>query len=318
MYDSICSQLDQCQQSVRVMGTIAMAKKVLPLVLLDCPEYFYVDSSHLGFLGGMGMVTLQITYTKHQAEIRAVKQRLNQIRESFLTELSRRKMNNRDTVRFVHNIVIKNTDYAMDHMMRLDTSGDVSTICGVFLHHKAVCLGISLAAKWLLDQAGICSGVIEGCIPDHGSFAAAGTDGMQNNHSWNIVNVNDCWQYMDVTMDLGGCQSDKTWISYDYFLRNEANMRKYVVFENPYITCDVEADSYFVSNKVCFSRADVFRKYLKYCAKSKVKRLYFQMTGELAGWKKDRILLLIREYILCGYRMRNNEALGIFDFKLDW
>ena len=314
LYDSMYAQIEKKQSSFRVFGTMAAVKRVLPLLLSDGPEFFFVDNTQMQFSSGMGMVTVMLRFQKSQAEIRAISQRLEQLKNRFLQVLAAKQLNNRETVRYVHDFIIKNTDYAQENLMRMDAAGDVSTICGVFLNHRAVCMGIALAAKWLLDQAGIVSGVITGRMPDlNSAFAALGE---ADNHAWNIVNINDCWEYMDVTMDLGACQEEKNWVSYDYFLRSEENMKKYVVIDNPYLKCTVEPDSYFSFHKVCFSNEQILCKYLQYCAKRHVRHIYFQVQGELAARSPDQISRLLRKYILDGYRFRYNEKLGVYNYKL--
>ncbi len=318
MFDSIYDQLRKQQTQIRVMGTLRAVKKVLICVLRDCPELFFVDNTRMEFLSGVGYVTVRMKYTKNHAEVRAISQRLDYLGGRFLEEIKRRRLNNRDVIRYVHDFILKNTEYAMESQAMQDASGDVSTICGVFINQRAVCMGISLAVKWMLDQAGIASGVLEGRMIDAGSPRLADYTGedAQNNHAWNIVNVNDDWYYMDVTMDMGASQEGKTWISYDYFLRNDRNMEQYVQYNNPHTVCVDEKYSFFAAKKVIFSSEDVLIKYLKYCVKKKIRRICFQTVGDLALKPADQIQRLVSQYTMSGYRFRYNRNLSVYDFKL--
>ncbi len=318
IFDSIYDQLQKQQPQIRVLGTLRTVKKILLCVMKDCPEIFFVDNTKMEFLSGMGSVTVRMTYTKNHMEVRAIRQRLDTISSRFLNEIKKRQLNNRDIIRYVHDFILKNTGYARENLAMQDASGDVSTICGVFINKRAVCMGISLAAKWLLDQAGIISGVVEGRVIDAGCPRLTDYTGesSQNNHAWNIVNVNDDWHYMDITMDMGASQENKMWVAYDYFLRDDANMEKYTQYENPYADCSVEKYSFFAAKKVVFGKEDMLKKYLQYCVKKKIRRIYFQTVGELALKPPEHIQRLISQYVMSGYRWRYNQKLCIYDFKL--
>ena len=315
MYEHIYDQLAALQPTVKVSGTLEMAKKVTLAVLDDCPEFFYVDNTHVSFLAGGGLVEIKPDYIKSPAEIHIIRQRLNAIKERFLQVLEKKKMGDRAAVAYVHNLILRVIDYAEENRVRGDVSGDVSTICGVFINYRAVCKGISLAAKWLLDQAGIPSGVVEGrVLTEHELHLPQNMiDGtLPNNHAWNIVKVNGCWQYMDVTMDLGACQEDRQWIAYDYFLRNDENMRHYVFYQNP-LGCPVEPDSYFNRKKVCFSEERTLRRFFRYCAEHQVKRICFQVKGKLEKRSGEELIELLERYIFTGFRWKENKKLKIYD-----
>jgi len=318
MFDSICAQLQVCQPEIHVTGSLQTARKILPFVLNDCPEFFYADNTRMQFVSGMGTVSIRMRYTKDASQIRAIRQRLDTIGRRFLAEVQKKQLNNQDTVRYVHDFILKNTEYAQESLDRQDLSGDVSNICGVFVNKRAVCKGIALAAKWLLDQAGIPSGVIEGRVirPEIAGMQKYIGKDSQNDHAWNVVNVNDVWQYMDITMDLGASQDNKSWIAYDYFLRGDAAMAEYVQYRNPYIDCKTEKYSYFVRNRTIISGEEDLRKYLRYCMKNRKKRLYFQVEESLAQKDASAIETLVSRTVRSEFRWRYNQKLHIYDFML--
>lgn len=63
---------------------------------------------------------------------------------------------------------------------------------GPILQKRAVCEGISKAAKYLLDRAGVHSAVIFG----------GGDLGGRVNHAWNMVQLRGEWYHVDITYDL--------------------------------------------------------------------------------------------------------------------
>lgn len=317
LFNSAFLQLCRKQTEIRIQAALPSAKKVILSVLKDCPEFYYVDNTRIQFVSGTGGTEIRMRYTKNPEEIRMIDQRLEQISSRFLSEICRRRLNCRETVRYVHDFILRNTEYDYESAEKKELSGDVSTVCGVFCSQRAVCKGISLAAKWLLDQAGIASGLVEGRVPEEVSHTQSGApEEKRNNHVWNIVNVNHCWSYMDVTMDMGASQKNSTCISYDYFLRSEANMSKYLQFDSPGVSCDREMYSYFIQNKVIFAREEILLKFIHYCRKKRIRRLYFQVEGGLAMRPPDEIQRLISRCIFSGYQWRYNPYLKIYDFEL--
>lgn len=99
-------------------------------------------------------------------------------------------------VQAAHNALILNCDYS-------DTDDLVeATAAGALVNGKALCLGISLAFKYLMDRLDIPCIVMRGNANDLGKLDDAGP------HAWNLVQVNGCWSHVDVTYDLSG-SSDK-------------------------------------------------------------------------------------------------------------
>lgn len=67
---------------------------------------------------------------------------------------------------------------------------------GPLIQNRAVCEGISKAAKYLFDRAGIHSAVV---------FGAGDLSGNVN-HAWNIVQLDGVWYHVDITFDLSAQQ----------------------------------------------------------------------------------------------------------------
>ena len=316
LFNSVCLQLCRKQPEIRIPAALPSTKKIILSVLKDCPEFYYVDNTRIQFVSGTDGTEIRMRYTKNLEEIRMIDQRLEQISSRFLSEIYRRRLNCRETVRYVHDFILRNTEYDYESAEKEELSGDVSNICGVFCNQRAVCKGISLAAKWLLDRVEIPSGLMEGRVPEEKYHTASEPPDRQNNHAWNIVKINHCWSYMDVTMDMGAGQKDSTCISYDYFLRSEANMSKYLQFDSPGVFCDREMYSYYVQNKVIFAREEVLLKFIHYCKQKRIRRLYFQVEGGLAMRPPDEIRRMISRCIFSGYQWRYNPHLKIYDFEL--
>ena len=99
-------------------------------------------------------------------------------------------------VQAAHNALILNCDYS-------DTDDPVeATAAGALVNGKALCLGISLAFKYLMDRLDIPCIVVRGNANGSGKMEDAGS------HAWNLVQVRGGWSHVDVTYDLSG-SSDK-------------------------------------------------------------------------------------------------------------
>jgi hypothetical protein len=70
----------------------------------------------------------------------------------------------------------------------------------VYRKQKGVCSGISNLFKFLVNKQGIRSYVVGG---------TASSTTMTGSHAWNMVNINNSWSYVDITLGLGNI-SNKT------------------------------------------------------------------------------------------------------------
>lgn len=313
IYRDIVEGIKKQQKNIRILGGRKRAERILNFVYYDYPEFFYVDTTKTTLQTSGVTTTIQIGYHKSPAEIKTIEQKLEAVSQRFLRQVEKTKMDNLKLIRYVHNFIIEHTEYASENKSQGQVYGDVSSINGVFLNHKALCKGIALAAKWLLDKAGIMAAVMEGRMIDQDSPRLKHYTGVCNeiNHAWNLVCVNDAWHFMDVTMDLG--RSKKDWICYDYFLRNQEIFDSYVQYKDLYVSCKQELSSYFVVCNVAFSETEVLKKYLKYCRKKDKRRIYFQLKGEASKMGEEQVMALAGQYIVGECRYRVNKKLHIYD-----
>ncbi len=95
-------------------------------------------------------------------------------------------------VQAAHNALILNCDYSDS-----DDPAE-ATAAGALVNGKALCLGISLAFKYLMDRLDIPCIVVRGNANGSGKMEEAGP------HAWNLVQVKGGWSHVDVTYDLSG------------------------------------------------------------------------------------------------------------------
>ena len=111
--------------------------------------------------------------------------------------------NNYEYVKNIHDYLVNNVEYVTD-------SEHCHDLYGSLIENKSVCDGYSLAFKYLLNEAGFNSIVVDG-------------KGIQNDdlveHGWNYVELNGNWYLVDVTWD--DTSSNNESIVYDYFLLSD-------------------------------------------------------------------------------------------------
>lgn len=297
---------------IRVMGSGFQVKKILPMVYLDNPQFFYVDNTHLSLVDAGLFCIVTPVYYKDSGQIRSIEAYLKRIDDRFLEEIRKKRLNNHMTVKYAHDFVLRNTKYARESLAAGQAAGDVSTIVGVFCNHSAVCMGIALAEKWLLDLAGIPSAVIEGYVPDAGFSVSTAGDAVQNNHAWNLVCVNDLWYHMDVTMDLGSSSSGR--LAYDYFLRSDGVFQKCARYVRPPEIEERERYSFFAGAHAIIKDRRQLEQYVSVCLRSGKKRIYFELQGDAAGLPGDQVQRYVRGAAPGRMTIRVNSRLNIYDF----
>lgn len=316
IYKKLEEGIGQCETQIRVMGTSAQVKKILPMVFLDNPQFFYVDTTQFSVVGSPVSCSVSLGYHKSRAEIRSMSERLARIEARFLEEIRRKQMGNLLCIKYAHDFIIRNTSYAHENLASQVVYGDVSGITGVLFQKKAVCMGIAMTMKWLMDRAGIPSAVVEGHLLERGESPSPDYRGQpdRNDHAWNLVCLNDIWHCMDVTMDLGGSSGD--FIGYDYFLRSEKHMDVYLQHPPYLVDCTRETGSYFIRNRAVFTQEKEIENYIRHCVQGRKKRIYFTLDQSAACLPQEKVQRIIQKNIPCAYNLRCNDRMAVYDISL--
>lgn len=135
-------------------------------------------------------------------------------RNTFVSQLNTSGMTQAEICKLVHDKLISSITYELSG----DQYSMVFSAYGALVDHKAVCDGIALAYKYILDYYGIDCLVVTG--------EAVGTDNPSNlvNHAWNMVKLDGDWYEIDCTWDLGSSDFTRGTLSYDYFLKTTSYM----------------------------------------------------------------------------------------------
>lgn len=109
----------------------------------------------------------------------------------------------------VHNWLVHYINYESD-----ENSSDEHTIYGTLKTGKAVCEGYARSFKYLIDDLGIPCVLVSG--------TARNSEGKEESHAWNYVQINENWYAIDVTWDdpviIGNGVLTKE-LKYKYFLK---------------------------------------------------------------------------------------------------
>lgn len=193
----------------------------------DNVDLFYIDTTKVSIniqyesLGGIrtykvsigprneGSYYLDTFQTQEQVE--KAKSYLEDIRKQMAEQVSTdgtyRKLGK------VHNWLVETVSYG-------GTSKNQHTIYGALADGKAVCEGYARAFKYLMDASGIPCVLVSG--------TATNSQGEEENHAWNYVQVNENWYAVDVTWDdpiiTGGGELTQE-LKYRYFLKGATEFK---------------------------------------------------------------------------------------------
>ena len=149
----------------------------------------------------------------------------------------------------IHDFFIDNIGYFSETINKVGTFEwfRAQSILGVFLDKKAVCTGISKAFKYIMNQIGVRSIVVEG--------TAINQNNIKEGHTWNIIKIDDNNYHIDITWDVS--ESENGIRSYNYF-----NLTDKLIFLDHFTksnlpVCASEKDNYFSRNEsVIHNRRD--------------------------------------------------------------
>ncbi len=238
--------------------------KCFQCVLNDHPEIFYIDGYHYtNYMVGDRIVKICVKADQTMPEETRNKYQdmIEKRADEILSGLDA-DADDYDKVKYVYDYVIRHTEYDPD-------SENNQNILSVFLNGKSVCQGYTKAVQFLLQKAGVNATAVLGKV--HGE-----------RHSWNLVEVNGLYYYLDATWGdssyyifSDGTDTGIADINYDYFL----------------VTYDMLSRTHLVDNVIkpppCISMVDNFyvREGLYFSAVSDSKLQAAFDRGYEDGWR---------------------------------
>jgi hypothetical protein len=245
-YKKIFYAMVSLETSVRLeLMDVPVCEKIYNKCISDNPLFFYVENTVFG-IGPLG-ITLNINYSMSPDEIILALKKIKQV----LDVANRDCENSSDYEKemYVHRYMVENVTYELSEDL------PVHKAHSVFVNHKAVCDGISKAAKVLLDSVGIQSVVISGNSSHPNSPSTGG------GHAWNMVWIEGEPYHVDFTFD-NNLSDKKKLIRYDYFnLSDEQILR-----DHTYDDIGVKArktNDWYRLNRLYFDKKRMVRDYLR-------------------------------------------------------
>jgi hypothetical protein len=238
-----------------------------------CYLIYYIDSITLTYTARTLKSLVSYRYTGGEMDRHFEK--MNSLAQQL------RGKNDFETVTNVHDYLIKNYEY--DSRAELGNHTDIEG----FRDGVMVCTGYSMATYYILNTLGINTRIIVG----FGGTPEEAKNGTDENHMWNMVQVDGKWYNLDVTWDDGG--GDR--ISYDYFLKSDAEFpghRRLGIYADSSFSAMLSQESY---------------------------ALPLVMRSQVAQyWYIYVILLAVMIYVILRYRKRIKEAREAADDLPDW
>ncbi len=214
--------------------------KIYNCVMMDHPEYFYVDGyEYVSYVNGLGETIFYFMNGKYTCSMEECEKRHKEIEEAVEGILWQAPTDEDDyeKIRYVYETIIQQTDYDMN-------APDNQNIYSVLVGKASVCQGYAKTTQYLLNKLGIDCSIVFGEVRDGES------------HSWNIVECNDRYYHLDTTWGDASYtmngeilkEAEVPQINYDYLCISTERLEKTHeikdVVELP--ECDSLEDNYYV------------------------------------------------------------------------
>ncbi len=214
--------------------------KIYNCVMMDHPEYFYVDGyEYVTYTTGAGELAGIDIYGKYAYSMEECEMRQKEIDEAAeeILWLAPTDDDDYEKIRYVYETIIQQTDYDL-------SAPDNQNIYSVLVGEASVCQGYAKTTQYLLNELGVDCTIVFGKVRDGES------------HSWNIVECNDNFYHLDTTWgdasySMNGemlTEAEAPEINYDYLCISTQQLEKTheikEVVELP--ECDALEDNYYV------------------------------------------------------------------------
>ncbi|MBR4940881.1 MAG: hypothetical protein IKZ19_02670 [Clostridia bacterium] len=188
IYDKILQGWLDYNETVTVtgMGMSVDYTGIFRCLKEDNPELFYVDFNRVSvmYTPFMATVSMKLLYPRDRCE--QLKSRI----ASVVMKVHMLSTASKDRERAIHDYLVQNVRYASDTSAR-----DAHSVVGALVDGIAVCEGYAKAFKLLCDAVEVPCIIVSG--------TATNSDGVTENHAWNIVRKNKKNYHVDVTWDSG-------------------------------------------------------------------------------------------------------------------
>lgn len=268
LYESFVQAMFQRKRSVPITNS-KKAGEIFEHVLDDYPELFYV-SRKLAITGLLVMNSLNISYEYSANETENLSKQVDVFVETFIKEHIKASDSDYDKVRIIHDYLKEQVFYdeAAAGSNHVSKYRDSHTMIGPLLHKKCVCSGFAQAMKYMCEKLGIECLIVSG--KGHHEYS-------QGSHAWNIVNINGCYQHIDVTWDNQFALEGKI-PNYDYFnVSDEVLWQDHRWDRNHYPPCTTDSYNYFKMNQSVMESVLQLERFIKEQCDNEEEYILFQV-----------------------------------------
>lgn len=197
--------------------TKSQMEKIYFALEADCLEFFWLDDTLCWEYSGNYIKSWYImverdywTYLTRKAAAESIKKGMTY----FLERIDNAKVAQKSEMEMellIHDMIIKEVNYAYDDWGAPETSAYAHSIVGVFDNNSktnVVCEGYAKAFQYLCNYAGL------------NSIYAVGystTGGYSGGHAWNLVKIDGKWYNVDLTWDDENENNEYDGYYYDYY-----------------------------------------------------------------------------------------------------
>ena len=191
-YDEICRQLDAMAAEIVLPGLkYDDVKGLFPLALDNRPDFFWLTGAADVVTEHLGSDTTVIITPKWQGtdsarQVAMQRQNLAKKADALVQQAKRTTANVYGQILYLHDALVKNTDY-------IDNGGHCFDAYGCLIEGQAVCAGYAAAFMLLMQKLGVVCGKTRG-------RSAAGNR-PEESHVWNYIRLDDGYYFVDVTWD---------------------------------------------------------------------------------------------------------------------
>lgn len=214
-------------------------------VLIDHPEYFYVDGYEYSVYSSLGkLVGIEVkgNYSLTLDECMQRKSQMDRVVEDCLAKAPV-EGSDYEKIKYVYETIIYGTEYYME-------AEDNQNIYSVLVGQASVCQGYAKATQYLLNLLGVECTLVYGTVNEG------------EGHTWNLVKAEDNYYYVDTTWgdasylaDIGEKKEAKLPdINYDYLCINSRQLMNTHKVEHllELPACDVMECNYYVKEGCLF------------------------------------------------------------------
>ncbi|MEG0365236.1 MAG: transglutaminase domain-containing protein, partial [Coprobacillus sp.] len=216
-------------------NNIDKVEQIAGYVLLDHPEFFYIDGS-FEYRDGKDNISFIPKYQYSEKEIEKYNQQIEDNTKEVI-KTAKQETSPTKRAKLLYDYVVKNVEY------KENKKTDQNIISSI-LEKKSVCAGYAREYQYLLNRSGMKSSYVVGKANETVGSVNAG-----EGHAWVMVNIDDDFYYCDPTWG-DNIEKGMEHVCTGYFMMNSEEMLKCYKPEGNYEKTQKNGLNYFANEKI--------------------------------------------------------------------